>query len=214
MHRSTLLRLAGGMTLAAVAAGWFGVGNGGADVSAQAAPTVQTRDAGSLGTVLTGANGKTLYVFDRDTPGTSNCNDTCASTWPALTLASGQPVAPPGLSGTLALITRGDGGKQVTYNDRPLYFFASDAAAGDTKGDGVGGVWHAAKPAAATTTAAAQPAAGATQSQALPATGTGGLISRDADHSTFALALAAIGLAGLGACAIGLRASRIRGDDR
>src|SRR5437868_1084715 len=42
-------------------------------VNAQDTPTVTTRDAGALGTILINANGFTLYVFDRDTPGTSAC---------------------------------------------------------------------------------------------------------------------------------------------
>jgi hypothetical protein len=44
-------------------------------------------------------------------------------------------------------------------NEKPLYFYAADGQAGDAKGDGQGGVWHAirgaskrsvAKPAATT----------------------------------------------------------------
>jgi predicted lipoprotein with Yx(FWY)xxD motif len=117
---------------------------------AQAAPTIVTRDAGDLGTVLTGGNGMTLYAFDRDQPGTSNCNDRCAETWPPLLLAEGDPVAPDGLAGALTTLTRTDGRRQVAYNDRPLYFFAADTQPGDTKGEGVGGVWHVARPLAAT----------------------------------------------------------------
>ena len=61
-----------------------------------------------------------------------------ASAWPPLELASGTPVAPSGLSGTLAVITRSDGKRQVTYNNQPLYYFSLDimsnkktAASGD-----------------------------------------------------------------------------------
>ena len=34
-----------------------------------------------------------------------------------------------------------DGVKQATINHRPLYYFASDSAAGDVQGQGVGGKW-------------------------------------------------------------------------
>ena len=33
---------------------------------------------------------------------------------------------------------------QWTYDDMPLYLWVKDAVPGDTTGDGVGGVWHAA----------------------------------------------------------------------
>src|SRR5580692_4735173 len=42
---------------------------------------------GSLGQILTGENGLTLYEFDKDTskPPASDCNGSCATTWPAAT---------------------------------------------------------------------------------------------------------------------------------
>ena len=43
-------------------------------------------------------------------------------------------------------ITRDDGTNQVTFKLIPLYYFAGDSAAGDTNGEGVGGVWHLATP--------------------------------------------------------------------
>jgi plastocyanin len=46
------------------------------------------------------------------------------------------------VTGTLGTINRSDGGRQVTYNGVPLYRFAQDAAAGDTKGQGADGVWY------------------------------------------------------------------------
>ncbi len=40
-------------------------------------------------------------------------------------------------------MVRADGSTQVTLNGWPLYRFARDTAPGDTKGEGVGGTWHA-----------------------------------------------------------------------
>jgi predicted lipoprotein with Yx(FWY)xxD motif len=44
------------------------------------------------------------------------------------------------------MLTRGDGSNQWAYKDKPLYRFAKDQKPGDLTGDGVGGVWHVAKP--------------------------------------------------------------------
>ncbi len=101
----------------------------------------------SLGSVLVDGTGMTLYVFAKDTAndGKSACYGQCATNWPPATV-TGAPAKPAGANGTLATITRDDGTLQVTYNGMPLYRFAPDKAPGDTKGDGVGGVWSVAKP--------------------------------------------------------------------
>ncbi len=100
-----------------------------------------------LGKYLVGAGGRTLYAFMNDEPGKSNCSAGCASSWPPFTVAAGeQPVAGDGVTGELGTIDRGDGTLQVTYKGAPLYYFGGDAKAGDTNGQGVGGVWFVAKP--------------------------------------------------------------------
>lgn len=86
-----------------------------------------------------------LYVFDNDSPGQSACTGNCAGTWPPLP-GGPQYGGGAGVGGTFGSITRDDGTVQVTYNDMPLYFYSGDAAAGDTNGDGIGGVWHLATP--------------------------------------------------------------------
>jgi len=90
------------------------------------------------------------HTFDKDTTGTSACTGNCAGTWPPLVLQSGAsaPVAAPGLTNLGAVARPDDATKmQVVWNGKPLYTYAADAAPGDTKGDGVGGIWHVAKPA-------------------------------------------------------------------
>ena len=85
----------------------------------------------------TGANGMTLYTFDKDQGSESTCYDECAVNWPPF-------LAKEGVSKGEAWGTtdRKDGAKQWTYNGRPVYYFAGDKAAGETNGDGKGGVWH------------------------------------------------------------------------
>lgn len=102
---------------------------------------VKTATIGSA-TVLTNAQGLTLYWFAPDTATKSNCNGSCASFWPPL---KGPVTAGTGVTGTLGTITRSDGSMQATYNGHPLYTYVADTAAGEAKGNGLnlsGGVWH------------------------------------------------------------------------
>lgn len=87
------------------------------------------------------STGATLYTFDKDTEGKSNCADQCAKNWPPA-LAGRDDTA----SGDWTLVESHDGKPQWAYKGKPLYLFAKDTKPGDTTGDGVGGVWHLAKP--------------------------------------------------------------------
>ena len=92
--------------------------------------------------VLVGANGMTLYTFDRDAvPGKSACNGPCATNWPPLMAASGAAA-----SGDWTLVTRDDGTRQWAYKGKPVYFWAKDQKPGDRTGDGFNGVWRLARP--------------------------------------------------------------------
>jgi predicted lipoprotein with Yx(FWY)xxD motif len=83
----------------------------------------------------------TLYTFDKDSAGKSACDGQCAENWPPL-MAGAMDKA----DGKWTVVTRTDGSKQWAYGDKPLYTFKSDKKAGDTTGDGKGGVWHIANP--------------------------------------------------------------------
>ena len=98
-----------------------------------------------LGATLSDVAGRTLYIFDKDQVGstTSACTGACASEWPAL-IVTATPTAGPGVSGTLAVIPASGGRTQVTWNGHPLYTFAGDHGPGDTNGNGIAGIWHAA----------------------------------------------------------------------
>jgi predicted lipoprotein with Yx(FWY)xxD motif len=105
-------------------------------------PVVQVRYDPALGHFLTGPNGMTLYVFSNDAPGTSNCYNNCATNWPPVLIEAAQPVvAPLAVPGAFGITERTDGGRQLTYNGWPLYYWVRDQNVGDTTGQEVGGVW-------------------------------------------------------------------------
>jgi predicted lipoprotein with Yx(FWY)xxD motif len=110
-----------------------------APVLAQTAPA-KTADT-AKGKALVDAKGMTLYVFDRDAAGASNCNGPCATNWPPLMAAADAKA-----SGDWSIVTRADGGKQWAYKGKPLYTWSKDTATGDVTGDGVNNVWHIAAP--------------------------------------------------------------------
>jgi len=95
--------------------------------------------------IVTTFDGYTVYTFDDDEAGISNCIEACAQTWPPLP-ASGEPTGGEGVAVTLATIDRPDGTTQVSYNDQPLYLYSGDANPGDQNGDGLNGVWHVVTP--------------------------------------------------------------------
>jgi predicted lipoprotein with Yx(FWY)xxD motif len=64
-----------------------------------------------------------------------------AAAWPALTV-TGAATAGTGVQASLlSTAKQANGSTQVTYGGKPLYHFAGDTAAGDTKGQGLNGVW-------------------------------------------------------------------------
>jgi predicted lipoprotein with Yx(FWY)xxD motif len=96
----------------------------------------------SSGGMLVNATGMTLYTFDKDAAGKSNCNGPCATNWPPL---MAEAAAKP--SGDWTVVTRDDGGKQWAYKGKPLYLWIKDTKPGDATGEGMANnTWHVAKP--------------------------------------------------------------------
>jgi predicted lipoprotein with Yx(FWY)xxD motif len=93
------------------------------------------------GKALVDLNGMTLYVFDRDGNGKSNCNGQCAVSWLPL-IADTDAQA----SESFSFISRDDGRKQWAYKGKPLYTWAKDKKPGDATGDGFNNAWHVASP--------------------------------------------------------------------
>ncbi len=118
-------------------------GNTAAPTSAPAAAGVglMTADS-SLGTIVTDSGGMTVYMYDSDTQGSgeSTCSGGCLAMWPPVPAGNGTPELT-GVTGDVGSITGTNGSAQLTLNGWPLYYYASDAAAGDTSGQGSGGVW-------------------------------------------------------------------------
>jgi predicted lipoprotein with Yx(FWY)xxD motif len=109
--------------------------------------TIMTQSISS-NTVLTNAQGRTIYWFAKDTPTTSNCTGSCASFWPPVI---GTPSAASGTSlpKGFGTITRPDGTIQAAYDGHPLYTYMGDTAVGQMTGNDKnlsGGLWWAMTP--------------------------------------------------------------------
>lgn len=93
------------------------------------------------GEVLGDPKGMTLYTFDKDTAGKSNCTGDCAEYWPPVKASAGDKP-----TGELTVIKRDDGILQWADQGKPLYTYVKDKAPGDITGDNVNGMWHLVKP--------------------------------------------------------------------
>ncbi len=117
----------------------------------QAAPVTTTpadtvrESTTPLGTILTDTAGKTLYVNAKDVPfsDTSACTGGCSPVWPPFSAGTIRVSAPLAAS-DFSSFTRSDGMSQTVYKGRPLYFYQPDASPGDTRGQGIGGIWFVA----------------------------------------------------------------------
>ncbi len=113
------------------------------------ASTVDVATSG-LGQILVDSQGRTLYLFQRDTATHSACTGACASSWPPLRVTGKPTVGSGGNDSMVGTIARTDGSPQVTYNGHPVYLFSGDQQPGDTNGEGVsafGGSWYVLSPA-------------------------------------------------------------------
>jgi predicted lipoprotein with Yx(FWY)xxD motif len=139
--------------VAAIAALVFALTSGGTSTAHKAAATPSRRAAESaldlrptaLGKILVDANGRTLYLFEADKANMSNCSGACLSLWPAL-VSHGTPHAGAGVvASKIGTIAATGGKRQVTYNRRPLYYYAADQKPGDTTGQALnqfGAEWY------------------------------------------------------------------------
>jgi predicted lipoprotein with Yx(FWY)xxD motif len=101
-----------------------------------------------FGSVLYDASGQAIYLFDAETSSVPKCYDECAQAWPPV-LTTGAPRAMGEVqSDLLGTTRRSDGSTQVTYDGRPLYFYAHEGKYQVLchNIDGYGGTWLAVQP--------------------------------------------------------------------
>jgi predicted lipoprotein with Yx(FWY)xxD motif len=148
----SFLATAAAVPLVALAVAGCGGGGGSATASTTTPKTASGQAATvgvsntKLGKILVDSQGRTLYLFKKDSGTKSACFGACATAWPPLR-ASGKPTVGSGANASMvATAPRSDGKPQVTYNGHPLYLYEGDSQAGDTNGQGLiafGGGWFA-----------------------------------------------------------------------
>jgi predicted lipoprotein with Yx(FWY)xxD motif len=152
---ATLLAISGVVLIVSACGGGSDSGAGGSAPDAMnATQTVSVSNVDGLGEVLVDAEGDALYAADQETGGMVLCTEGCATIWEPLTLADGStPTAGEGLGGSLGVVNRPDGTRQVTFMDRPLYTFVEDPEPGTVTGNGFADTfdgrpftWHVATP--------------------------------------------------------------------
>lgn len=134
----------GGLT-AALALALVAAGCGMAVPSKSGADSVKVAPS-SDGTHLVDAQGRSLYLFERDEKGDSYCYGACAAVWPPVE-ADKAPTAMAGVpASALGTFRRDDGEMQVTYRGHPLYYYSADASSpGKWRGEDVtqfGASWY------------------------------------------------------------------------
>jgi predicted lipoprotein with Yx(FWY)xxD motif len=160
--RRIIFTLAAATVLAACgAAGGTGSTSAPATSAPAASGTTVTTGTTSLGTVLTNAQGFTLYYFLPEKNSTLGaCTGGCLTAWPPL-VATGTPTASSAATGTLATVSvmvNGAAENEVTYNGWPLHTYVSDTMPGQTNGQGIEGMWFAATPSTSSTSTGASSA--------------------------------------------------------
>lgn len=148
-----------------------------------------------LGAFLTGVDGKSLYLWTKDSKDKSTASANVLANWPPLLVtAADQATAGAGVTGTLATIKRDDGTTQVTYNGIPLYYYVKDAKAGDINGQALNGTWFLVPATATAASGAIKGGIGQDAAAASPAASTSGA-ANSVDIKGFAFSPASIKVA-------------------
>lgn len=108
----------------------------------------------ALGKRLVNTAGQSIYFFSTDFAGTNTCSGGCEALWPIVSQNLTASDIGDGLQfSDFNIIDLPNGRKQTTYKGWPLYYYApivngvnTREGPGETKGEGLGGVWFVAKP--------------------------------------------------------------------
>jgi predicted lipoprotein with Yx(FWY)xxD motif len=141
------------LTLAALAATLIVAGCGGSNSTSSGTPasaatsdTVGVKQVDGIGKVLVDTSGMALYTPDQEAKGMIQCTGSCTAIWQPVA-PTGKPTAAAG-AGTVGVVKRPDGSRQVTLDGMPLYSFVQDSPSqitGDGFKDQFGGksfTWH------------------------------------------------------------------------
>jgi predicted lipoprotein with Yx(FWY)xxD motif len=154
----------------------YGSGAAPASTSQPASLSIGTAKS-SDGTYLTGASGRTLYLWVADHNGKSVCSGECAKAWPPV-ITKGTPKTSAGVNAAdVGTVKRSDGSLQVTYKGHPLYYFIEDSKAGMTTGqgsDGFGAKWWLVAPSGSAITTSGTSSAAASSNSASASSGSSG----------------------------------------
>jgi len=161
LKRSFMIALGFFMLMFLAACGSYGATGGGAYGGGSTKPPAPTTGGSNSPTViqtatvtikgqpesvLTNAQGLTLYYFTADSATQSAVSGNLAKIWPPqLFTGSGGPTSSTTLAGKLSVLMDVNG-NQVEYNGHPLYTFSGDSAPGQTNGEGITGMWFVATP--------------------------------------------------------------------
>lgn len=110
--------------------------------------TVVTTGPSDFGPMLFDAQHQAIYIWESEESDRPECYGGCAEAWPPV-LTDGTPVARGRIDESLLGTTkRRDNTTQVTYNGRPLYFYAHEGP-GEVKCHNIsthGGLWWVIQP--------------------------------------------------------------------
>jgi predicted lipoprotein with Yx(FWY)xxD motif len=116
-----------------------------------------------LGDVLVDRQGRTLYLFGRDSGTTSACTGACAVNWPQLRVRGAPLVGSGAEPSDVGRTTRPYWVNLRSYNGHPLYTFVNDEKPGGANGEHInafGGSSFAVSPAGARVIPRSQPQGG------------------------------------------------------
>jgi predicted lipoprotein with Yx(FWY)xxD motif len=114
--------------------------------AAAAGSDLALRSGAAFQNYLVDRQGRPLYFFANDVPGSSAsaCTGTCLEKWPvfdAKNATLGEGIA----AADVSRFMRADGAWQTTFKGRPLYYFLTDATTSGVNGDAVGARWFVAR---------------------------------------------------------------------